>query len=69
MDHRVIQEIKYYKKDVEDQHMWTRERSKAWQETKIRFTARVDATIRQLKGKLHRKYSCLTVPNTPTINS
>ncbi|KAF6152261.1 hypothetical protein GIB67_005915 [Kingdonia uniflora] len=69
MDHHVIQEIKYYKKDVEDQHMWTRERSKARQETKIGFTARVDAKIRQLKGKLHRKYSSLTVPNTPTINS
>ncbi|KAL5579444.1 hypothetical protein UlMin_011886 [Ulmus minor] len=55
MDHHIIQEIKYYKKDVEDQHMWTRERSKARQETKIGFTARVDATIRQLKGKLHKK--------------
>lgn len=55
MDHHIIQEIKYYKKDVEDQHMWTRERSKARQETKIGFTARVEATIRQLKGKLQKK--------------
>ncbi|XP_058227244.1 probable phospholipid-transporting ATPase 4 isoform X3 [Rhododendron vialii] len=59
MDHHIIQEIKYLKKDVEDQHMWTRERSKARQETKIGFTARVDAKIRQLKGKLTKKHSSL----------
>ncbi|KAF9689992.1 hypothetical protein SADUNF_Sadunf01G0149700 [Salix dunnii] len=63
MDHHIIQEIKYYKKDVEDQHMWRRERSKARQETKIGFTARVDAKIRQLKGKLQRKSSTLVLPN------
>ncbi|CAL5327894.1 unnamed protein product [Camellia sinensis] len=57
MDHHIIQEIKYYKKDVEDQHMWTRERSRARQETKIGFTARVDAKIRQLRGKLTKKHS------------
>uniref|UniRef100_A0A6V7QQ72 Phospholipid-transporting ATPase n=1 Tax=Ananas comosus var. bracteatus TaxID=296719 RepID=A0A6V7QQ72_ANACO len=61
LDHHVIQEIKYYKKDVEDQNMWKRERSKARQETKIGFTARVDAKIRQLKGKLHRKAPSSTV--------
>ncbi|KAL3511663.1 hypothetical protein ACH5RR_024380 [Cinchona calisaya] len=59
MDHHVIQEIKYYKKDVKDRHMWRRERSKARQKTKIGFTARVDARIRQLKGKLQKKYSSL----------
>lgn len=63
MDHHIIQEIKYYKKDVEDQHMWRRERSKARQETKIGFTARVDAKIRQLKSKLHKKHSSLTPQN------
>lgn len=57
MDHHIIQEIKYYRKDVEDQHMWSRERSKARQETKIGFTARVDAKIRQLKGRLQKKHS------------
>ncbi|KAG2728745.1 hypothetical protein I3760_01G218600 [Carya illinoinensis] len=57
MDHHVIQEIKYYKKDVEDQHMWTRERSKARHDTKIGFTARVEAKIRQLRGRLHKKHS------------
>ncbi|KAK7349266.1 hypothetical protein VNO77_06499 [Canavalia gladiata] len=57
MDHHIIQEIKYYKKDIEDQHMWTRERSKARQVTKIGFTARVEAKIRHLKGKLHKKQS------------
>ncbi|GAV84924.1 E1-E2_ATPase domain-containing protein/HAD domain-containing protein [Cephalotus follicularis] len=55
MDHHIIQEIKYYKKDVEDQHMWTRESSKARQETKIGLTARVDAKIRQLRGRLQKK--------------
>ncbi|KAG1346362.1 putative phospholipid-transporting ATPase 4 [Cocos nucifera] len=69
MDHHVIQEIKYYKKDVEDQIMWTRERSKARWATKIGFTARVDAKIRQLKGKLQMKVSSLsgqTVVLTPS---
>ena len=60
MDHHIIQEIKYYKKDIEDQHMWTRELSKARQETKIGFTARVDAKIRQWKGRLHWKQSTLS---------
>ncbi|KAG2606681.1 hypothetical protein PVAP13_4NG211787 [Panicum virgatum] len=55
LDHHVIQEIKYLKKDVEDQTMWKRERSKARQKTKIGFTARVDAKIKQIKGKLHKK--------------
>ncbi|XP_068651684.1 probable phospholipid-transporting ATPase 4 [Aristolochia californica] len=59
MDHHVIQEIKHYKKDVEDRFMWTRERSKARQETKIGFTVRVEAKIRQIKGKLQKKYSSL----------
>lgn len=57
MDHHVIQEIKYYKKDIEDQHMWTRERSKARQDTKIGFTARVEAKIRHLRGRLQKKHS------------
>lgn len=57
MDHHIIQEIKYYKKDIEDRHMWTRERSKARQETKIGFTARVEAKIRQLRGRLQKKHS------------
>ncbi|KAL1298325.1 hypothetical protein HN51_042696 [Arachis hypogaea] len=63
MDHHIIQEIKYYKKDIEDRHMWTRESSKARQETKIGFTARVEAKIRQLKGRLQKKQSALGVPS------
>ncbi|XP_057474839.1 probable phospholipid-transporting ATPase 4 [Actinidia eriantha] len=63
MDHHVIQEIKYYKKDVEDRHMWTRERSKARQRTKIGFTARVDAKIRHLRGKLTKKHSTPMSPS------
>lgn len=61
MDHHIIQEIKHYKKDIEDQSMWVRESSKARQETKIGFTARVEAKIRQLKGKLQKKQSFLTI--------
>ncbi|KAK7255624.1 hypothetical protein RIF29_29039 [Crotalaria pallida] len=61
MDHHIIQEIKYYKKDIEDQHMWTKERSKARQDTQIGFTARVEAKIRQLKGKLQKKQSSLGI--------
>lgn len=61
LDHHVIQEIKYLKKDVEDQTMWKRERSKARQRTKIGFTARVDAKIKQIKGKLHKKGPSLTI--------
>ncbi|CAL0326089.1 unnamed protein product [Lupinus luteus] len=61
MDHHIIQEIKYYKKDIEDQHMWTRERSKARHETQIGFTARVEAKIRQLKGKLQKKQSSMGI--------
>lgn len=55
MDHHIIQEIKYYKKDVEDQRMWKRESSRARQETKIGFSARVDAKIRMLKSRLHKR--------------
>uniref|UniRef100_A0A0D3GHY8 Phospholipid-transporting ATPase n=2 Tax=Oryza barthii TaxID=65489 RepID=A0A0D3GHY8_9ORYZ len=61
LDHHVIQEIKYLKKDVEDQTMWKRERSKARQRTKIGFTARVDAKIKQIRGKLHKKAPSLTI--------
>ncbi|KAL2514726.1 putative phospholipid-transporting ATPase 4 [Forsythia ovata] len=61
-DHHIIQEIKYYRKDIEDRHMWKRERSKARQETKIGLTARVDAKIRHLKGRLQKKYSLMGAP-------
>ncbi|XP_047317013.1 probable phospholipid-transporting ATPase 4 [Impatiens glandulifera] len=61
MDHHVIQEIKYYKKDIEDRTMWNRERSKARQETKIGLSARVDARMRQFKDKLTKKYSTIGV--------
>lgn len=61
LDHHVIQEIKFYRKDVEDKHMWKRETSKARQKTKIGFTARVDATMRQLRDKLHKKVSSLSI--------
>ncbi|EPS62728.1 hypothetical protein M569_12061, partial [Genlisea aurea] len=50
MDHHVIQEMKYYGRDVMDRNMWRQERSKARERTKIGFTARVEAKIRQLRG-------------------
>ncbi|MCD7446796.1 putative phospholipid-transporting ATPase 4 [Datura stramonium] len=56
-DDHIIQEIKYYKKDVQDERMWTRQQTKARQQTKIGFTARVDAKIRNLKGRLQKKHS------------
>lgn len=65
MDHHVIQEIKYYMKDVEDQRMWKREKSKAKQRTKIGFSARVDAKIRQFRGRWHRKVLTLNVETVP----
>ncbi|XP_009795171.1 putative phospholipid-transporting ATPase 4 [Nicotiana tabacum] len=55
MDHHIIQEIKYYKKDVKDERMWKRQQTKARQKTNIGFTARVDAKIRNLKGRLQKK--------------
>ncbi|KAF5745527.1 ATPase E1-E2 type family protein / haloacid dehalogenase-like hydrolase family protein isoform 2 [Tripterygium wilfordii] len=61
LDHHIIQEIKYCRKDVEDYRMWTRESSKARQETKIGLTARVDAKIRQLRGRLQKMQSSIVV--------
>ncbi|GMH22044.1 hypothetical protein Nepgr_023887 [Nepenthes gracilis] len=63
LDHHIIQEIKYYKKDVEDEFMWSRERSKARQKTKIGFTARVEAKMRHLKAKLQKKQSSSSYPS------
>uniref|UniRef100_A0A7N0RI48 Phospholipid-transporting ATPase n=1 Tax=Kalanchoe fedtschenkoi TaxID=63787 RepID=A0A7N0RI48_KALFE len=59
MDHHIIQEIKHYKKDIEDRVMWNRESSKARQKTKIGFTARVDAKIRYLRSRLQKKHTAV----------
>ncbi|KAG6532955.1 hypothetical protein ZIOFF_006815 [Zingiber officinale] len=64
LDHHIIQEIKHYNMDVEDRRMWKRERSKARQKTKIGFTARVEAKIRQLRWKLQKKVS-LSIQTQP----
>ncbi|XP_051115700.1 probable phospholipid-transporting ATPase 4 [Andrographis paniculata] len=61
LDHQIIQEIKYYRQHIEDKHMWRRERIKAREPTKIGFTARVDAKIRQIKGKLNKRQSILSI--------
>lgn len=63
MDHHIIQEIKFLRKDVKDVKMWFRERAKAKQKTKIGFSARVDAKIRNLKERLHKKRSALSSPD------
>ncbi|KAK1369102.1 Phospholipid-transporting ATPase [Heracleum sosnowskyi] len=59
MDHHIIQEIKYYKKDVTDRHMWRREKRKGRHEAKIGFSARVDAKIRHLKGRIQKRGAVL----------
>ncbi|KAL6005935.1 Phospholipid-transporting ATPase 6 [Asimina triloba] len=61
LDHHIIQEIKHFKKDIEDRHMWNRESSKARQKTKIGFTVRVEEKIKQLKGKLQKNFSSIIV--------
>ena len=69
MDHHIIQEIKYYKRDLEDRRMWTRERNKAREKTKIGFTARVDAKIRHLRSKLNKKQSNCSAQDTMSPTS
>ncbi|KAJ4882028.1 Phospholipid-transporting ATPase 6 [Raphanus sativus] len=54
--------------DLEDERMWKREKSKAREKTKIGFTARVDAKIRQLRVKLQRKHSVLSVMSGTSSN-
>ncbi|KAG9439471.1 hypothetical protein H6P81_019636 [Aristolochia fimbriata] len=55
MDDHVIQEIKHYKKDVEDRLMWVREQNNSKKKTHIGFSARVEAKIRYWKKQLHHK--------------
>ncbi|CAI9260054.1 unnamed protein product [Lactuca saligna] len=63
-DHHVLQEMKNLKKDVTDKKMWKREQSKARQETEIGLSARVDAKIRYMKGRMTKRYSLLA-PRSP----
>ncbi|XP_068656331.1 probable phospholipid-transporting ATPase 4 [Aristolochia californica] len=55
MDDHVIQEIKHYKKDVEDSLMWIREQNNSKKQTQVGFSARVEAKIRYWKKQLHYK--------------
>ncbi|WOL09078.1 phospholipid-transporting ATPase 6-like [Canna indica] len=66
LDHHVLQEIKYYRKDVEDENMWKREKVRARQRTKIGLTARVEAKFRQFAGRLSKKEK---VPSSPSLSS
>ncbi|KAL4570550.1 hypothetical protein LXL04_026206 [Taraxacum kok-saghyz] len=63
-DHHVLQEMKNMKKDVTDRKMWRREQSKARQETEIGLSARVDAKMRHIRGRMTRRYSTLA-PRSP----
>ncbi|XP_071693969.1 phospholipid-transporting ATPase 6-like [Rutidosis leptorrhynchoides] len=60
-DHHVLQEMKNLRKDVTDRKMWKSEQDKARQETEIGLSARVDAKMRNMKGRMTRKYSSLAV--------
>lgn len=63
MDHHVIQEMKYFEKDVADHKMWMREKTKAREKTKIGFSARVDAKFRYLRSRMNKKHSGLITHN------
>lgn len=56
MDHHIIQEVKYLRKDVEDPEMWFKERRKAVKKTKIGFTARAEAKLKRLKQRFKKNF-------------
>ncbi|XP_057841905.1 probable phospholipid-transporting ATPase 4 isoform X2 [Cryptomeria japonica] len=70
LDDHVIQEIKHFKKDIEDTEMWSREQEKAKQKTKVGFSARVDAKIKQWKGQIDHKRKAIynSVTDTPLFS-
>ncbi|KAK4361406.1 hypothetical protein RND71_020358 [Anisodus tanguticus] len=55
MDDHLIQEMEHFRMDIVDGPMWLKEQQKSKEKTKIGFSARVDAKIRQLKEQLQRK--------------
>ncbi|XP_009604075.1 probable phospholipid-transporting ATPase 5 [Nicotiana tomentosiformis] len=55
MDDHLIQEMEHFRMDIIDGPMWLKEQQKSKEKTKVGFSARVDAKIRQLKEQLHRK--------------
>ncbi|KAL6282843.1 hypothetical protein ACE6H2_013772 [Prunus campanulata] len=71
LDDHVIQEMKYFRKDVADNQMWERERSNSIKMTQIGFSARVDARIRFLKEHLHQKKQLIyrSVTSSPIFKS
>ncbi|XP_008225775.1 PREDICTED: probable phospholipid-transporting ATPase 4 [Prunus mume] len=71
LDDHVIQEMKYFRKDVADNQMWERERSNSIKMTQIGFSARVDARIHFLKEHLHQKKQLIyrSVTSSPIFKS
>ncbi|KAF8412743.1 hypothetical protein HHK36_000712 [Tetracentron sinense] len=71
MDDHVIQEMKYYRKDVTDNPMWLREQNNSKKKTHIGFSSRVDAKIRYFRGQLHQKKILIyrSVTNSPLYRS
>ncbi|XP_006853382.2 probable phospholipid-transporting ATPase 5 [Amborella trichopoda] len=67
MDDHVIQEIKYYKKDVTDRFMWLREQNNAKKKTHVGFSSRVDAKIKYLREQWYRKTMAIyrSMTNSP----
>ncbi|KAI5664135.1 hypothetical protein M9H77_23458 [Catharanthus roseus] len=57
MDDQIIQEIKCCRKDITDDNpMWLREQHKSqMMKTRVGFSARVEAKIRQIKGRFNQK--------------
>lgn len=71
MDDHIIQEMKYYRKDVTENQMWLREQHNAKKMTQIGFSARVDARVQAFREQLiQRKLSTQkSVTNSPINRS
>ncbi|KAJ0082558.1 hypothetical protein Patl1_11780 [Pistacia atlantica] len=67
MDDHVIQEMKYYRKDVTENQIWLREQHNSQTITQIGFSARVDARVQAFRGQLHQRKILIqrSVTNSP----
>ncbi|KAJ0016643.1 hypothetical protein Pint_11592 [Pistacia integerrima] len=67
MDDHVIQEMKYYRKDVTENQIWLREQHNSQIMTQIGFSARVDARVQAFRGQLHQRKILIqrSVTNSP----
>ncbi|KAH7569588.1 hypothetical protein JRO89_XS06G0199500 [Xanthoceras sorbifolium] len=71
LDDHVIQEMKYYKKDVTENQIWLREQQNSQQMTQIGFSARVDARVRSFTQQLNdsKKMVYRSVTHSPIYKS